>query len=240
MIHYSESFVRFLSESDCKVAKLLYRAHIDHYRAYSLFVSNKQIDYITFRNDGTVSFLPAGKPHLTNEDGVWKRDGRQQGKPGKVIMKLFTANALKILNSKDFECFTNQYKAEYNGDDYTFKLEPNKSIGRVYSMPRINAGVLGDSCMNGDSEYMDIYTHCKHLSILTLLDKDEKLCGRALVWKVSDDLTIMDRIYVCKEFMYDMFIDYADKQDWYHKSITKHTIIKPNLFRLTGWKLRRN
>lgn len=223
MITYSESFLTFLANSDCKVAKLLHLAHLAHedrllQPSYKLFVTNSQIDYVTFRTDGTISYLPAGKKHQTNEDGTWRREGRQNGKPGKVIAKLFTKNALKVLHVKEFECFTNEYKAEYNGDDYTFSIRSNKQVPKVYEMQRAaGGGTLNDSCMNNDSEYLDIYKYCPQLSILTLTDKDDKLNGRALVWKISDELTIMDRIYVVKDFMYDMFLNYARSKNWYHK-----------------------
>lgn len=229
MITYSSSFVDFLRDSNCKVARLLYYAHCEVQPSYRLFVTNKQIDYITFRNDGTISYLPAGKEHKQNDSGEWSRDGRQSGKPGKVIQKLFTPNALKILHVKEFECFTNEYKAEYNGENFQFSLRGNKSVPSVYEMQRaIGGGSLNDSCMNGDSEWMDIYKSCNKLSILTLVNGDDQLCGRALVWKASDTLTLMDRIYVVKDFMYDMFLNYARENEWYHKQSYKSYENKTN------------
>lgn len=222
MITYSTSFIEFLRNSDCRVAKLLVNAHYallnDKNSAYRYMVTNEVIDHITFRNDGTISYLPAGKVHKENEAGDWAREGRQNGKPAKVIAKLFTLNALKMLHIKEFECFTNEYKAEYNNEGYSFAVLPNNKVPSVYSMERAEGGgSLNDSCMNGDSKYMDIYRYCGSLKILTLKNEGDELCGRALVWQISDELTIMDRIYVTKDFMYNMFLEYAKKQGWFHK-----------------------
>lgn len=218
MITYSKSFLDFLENSSSRIAYILFHAHYG-YPAYRLFVTNKEIDYITFRHDGSISYLPSGKEHKVNDDGSWKRDGRQNGKPGKIIRKLFTKNALKVINSKEFEMFANHYKAECNKDGYRFEVWPNKKIPGVYDMDTENRSEnsLNNSCMNGESGYMDIYKYCKQLSIVVLLNNDGRLCGRALVWKTSDTLTIMDRIYCTQEFMYEMFVEYANTQGWYHK-----------------------
>jgi hypothetical protein len=163
--------------------------------------------------------LPAGKEHLINDDnGDWKRDGRQSGKAAKVIKKLFCERFKKYLKEADFECFSNQYKAEYNEDGYTFDLRPNVEIPDVYDMGRKNGGgSLNSSCMNGDTEYLEIYKHCNSLQILTLTNANELLCGRALIWKVSNEITLMDRIYVSDDFMYDSFLRYATTHKFWIK-----------------------
>lgn len=219
MITYSESFIKFLQESSCKIARILYYAHTGRFPAYRLFVTADSINYITFRTDGTISFLPAGKEHKAGEDGTWKREGRQNGKPGKVIQKLFTKRALALIHGKEFEAFSNGYKAASNIGDYTFHLRDNTSIPDVYRMSRApGGGSLENSCMNNESTgYYDIYKYCGKVKILILVNKDDRLCGRALVWQVSDTLTIMDRIYVAHDFMYELFLTHAKEKLWYHK-----------------------
>lgn len=216
-IIYSKSFLDFMRKSDCRVAKILYRLNEKNY--HPLMVTSEQINYLTFRGDGTISFLPAGKPHLVNDEtGDWKRDGRQNGKPGKVIRKLFAERVQKYFKDADFECFANQYKAEFNDGGYKFSLLQNKDIPGVYEMTRKpGEGSLNNSCMNGDSEYLDIYKYCDQLSILILKNTEDELCGRALVWKISEDITLMDRIYVTDDFMYDKFLMYCNSQKWWRK-----------------------
>ena len=220
MIHYSGTFLKFLKEEDSKIARLLAKAtwaeEGHEFPAYKLFVTNKQIDYLNHRDDGTLSFLPAGKEHKVNEGGQWMREGRQNGKPAKVLRKLFTDNALKVLKPQLFEEFTNKYKTMYSVAGYSFKLLPHKEIKATYRRElKPGGGSLNNSCMNGDSKYLGIYSN-KQIQILILETKEGLLCGRCLVWTIGDK-TIMDRFYVSDDYMYEMFISFAEQNKFYYK-----------------------
>lgn len=224
MITYSTSFVSFLKNSESKIARFLYNAHLNHadQPAYLLAITNKEIDYITFRLDGTISYLPAGKKHKENDNGDWARDGRQNGKAAKVIRKLFTAKALRLFKNSDFECFSNVYKAEYNDSGYILELQDNKSIPDVYDMERCEGqGSLQSSCMNSDIEYLNIYKYCDKLQILSLTNKEGLLAGRSLVWEINEEITLMDRIYVTSDWQYELFLNYARKNNFWHKEYYK-------------------
>jgi len=216
-IVYSSSFLQFIKSSDCKIASILYRLYSKRYSP--LMLTNEHVNYLTFRTDGTISFLPNGKGHVVNEDtGEWKRDNRQNGKPGKVIRKLFAERVQKLFKDSDFECFTNQYKANFNDDGYKFDLLGNTDIADIYEATRKpGEGSLNNSCMNGDSEYLDIYTNCDQLKILVLRNQKGELCGRALIWTIDENITIMDRIYISDDFMYDKFLSYCDDKKWWRK-----------------------
>lgn len=220
MITYSTSFRSFLINSDSRIAKILAKVDRDMWRfgrKYKEIVTTEKVNYITFRSDGTISYLPAGKEHAVNDDGGWARQNRQNGRPGKVIQKLFTDKMLKVIPNKEFEIFSNKYKAEYNEDGLTFHLLENKKIPHVYGMERKPGGRLGDSCMNDDKSYMEIYKKCDKCKILILKDSEGLLCGRALVWFISDDFTLLDRIYTSSDYYDDMFIDYAVDKKWHYK-----------------------
>lgn len=220
MVTYSSSFLQFLRKSDSRIAKILWKIHKrweDYSMVYKDLITTDKVNYITFRKDGTISFLPAGKPHAISDDGEWSRESRQNGKPGKVIQKLFTDKMLRLIPNKEFETFSNCYKAAYNNDGYTFSLLGNKKIPHVYGMSRRPGGRLGDSCMNNDGKYLDIYKYCESLKILILKDDAGNLCGRALVWFLNDGFTLMDRIYTSDDFMDEMFLDYARDKGWHRK-----------------------
>jgi len=216
MIVYSKSFYEFLKNSDCKIAKIL--VTLSNKRYTPRIITNEEINYITFRGDGSISFLPFNKPHKINEDTeCWLRDGRQSGKPGKIIRKLFTKRIQKYLKEEDFECFSNLYKANYNDKGYQFKILSNNEIPNVYDMElSAGEGSLNGSCMNNDSSYLDIYKYCDSVSILILKNEEDLLCGRALIWKI-DDITLMDRIYVTQDFMYDKFLNYSKENNYWRK-----------------------
>ena len=60
MIHFSESFEKFLVEADSRIAHILFNVRYSSHPAWQLYVTNKNIDYLAHREDGTISFLPAG------------------------------------------------------------------------------------------------------------------------------------------------------------------------------------
>ena len=229
---YSQSFIEFLKNSECKIATILYRLHLKKYQ--SNIVTANEINYLTFRKDGTISYLPTGKELKYNDSNEWSKDGRQNGKPAKVIRKLFSDKIIHLFKDYDFECFTNAYKANFNDDGYNFELLKNTLIPSVYDMDRsIGEGSINNSCMNGDTEYLDIYKFCDSLQILILKDKDGLLCGRSLVWTVGE-VTLMDRIYVSQDFMYDKFLCYAKENKFWTKQDYKSYDNKRNFLNCTG------
>jgi len=235
----SRSFKDFLKQSDNRIARVLSKV-CDRQRDWRMFsntITTDEVNYLTFRRDGTISYLPNGKECKYNDDGEWSRDGRQNGKPAKVIRKLFTKRMLMFFNETDFESFANEYKSNFNDEGYVFLMKGRLDIKSVYDMERARGeSSLNGSCMNGDTDYLDIYAQCKSLRILILIDKDGLLCGRALVWNLKyndEDIVFMDRVYVTQDFMYEKFVQYATENDmWrkkYYKTFDYKTIfIKPD------------
>lgn len=220
---FSNSFWEFLMsiKKESRIARLIlsvFQLHNDGFKnMLPRVLTTKQINYITYRSDGDISFLPNGKDHIVNDDNTWSRANRQSGKPARVIRKLFTDKMLELLNEKDFEIFNNYYKCKFDTSKYTFDLLPNDEIKRIYDMDIEEGGSsLNNSCMNGKSNYLNIYKHCDQLQILVLFNNDNQLAGRSLVWTI-EDIILMDRVYVTQDYLYDLFIDYAKSNNWWYK-----------------------
>lgn len=222
MLQVSKSFRRFLRESDSRVANFISRALYYHdcgyYRWCEMMITDKDVNYLTLRDDGTISYLPKGKKHVLNDDGRWARDNRQNGRPAVIIKKVLTKHALKLFKDAEFEAFVNQYKSACDAEHKHFVVKENKDIPDVYCMERERGGgTLDDSCMNGDHDYLSIYKFCPHVKILCLMNVKGQLAGRALLWSLPDGNTLVDRMYVAQDHYYDMFIDYAEKNGWMYK-----------------------
>jgi hypothetical protein len=221
-INYSDSFVCFLlANLDNKVARLLIKARrhnrYDHNIA-SLLVTNEYINYLTLRDDGTISFLPKGKQHKTNSEGEWSREGRQNGKPSKIIRKLFTPKALKLFKESDFEMFCVRYQSNADKLKKTFKIHSAVNIPDVYCSNREQGGGgLNNSCMNNDRSYVNFYRYVPGLQIIALYNTDDELCGRSLLWKLDDGTFLMDRVYVSTEHYYQLFLEYAEDNNFIRK-----------------------
>lgn len=187
-------------------------------------ITTSEVNFLTMRGDGMLSFMPSSKKQTYTDNGEWSREGRQSGKPSRVIRKIFTEKALKMFKEADFELFNNAYNAKFRTDNYVFNLLPSSEIPTVYDMPYLEGGAgLESSCMRGHGEYMDLYKNCGDLlKILTLVTSNGELAGRSLIWTGSDVgngelITFMDRIYVASDEFYERFLEYAKKQGWYHK-----------------------
>jgi hypothetical protein len=244
---FSDSFIEFLKniKKESRIARLIIsviQMHNDGFKnMLPRILTNDNVNYITYRSDGNISFLPAGKEHLVNDDNTWSRTNRQSGKPAKIIRKLFTDKMLSLLNEQDFEIFNNHYKCKFNTTGYRFELLDNTQIAEVYDMTlESGSSSLNNSCMNGKSEFLDIYTHCKDLKILALFNQNNHLAGRALVWTIIDEeidgseIILMDRVYVTQDYLYDLFIEHATSNKWWYKQDYKSMHSKTSFINSEG------
>ena len=221
MLILSKSFRDFLKNSDSRIAEFILRAEMYEYwgyQSFKLMTTDAEINYLTLRGDGTVSYLPKNKPHQLTNDGQWAREGRQNGAAGKTIKKILTKRAQKLFSDSEYEQFVNHYKSACDAENKEFVMRPNADIPDVYCMKRERGGgTLNDSCMNDDKDFLDLYRCCPHLQILTLVNGCGELGGRALVWDIGGGEVLMDRIYVAQDHYYDMFLDYAKEKGWLRK-----------------------
>src|SRR6188768_885478 len=141
MVTFSDSFLEFLAneaQNGSRIASLITRALSWSGWApmYGKVLTTDEVNYITMRPDGLLSYLPAGKAHQVNSRGEWMREGRQCGKPAKVIRKIFNAKILRFIAAKEFEAFGNAYKAKFVDNGFKLELRPAKEIPSVYGMAR--------------------------------------------------------------------------------------------------------
>jgi len=158
---------------------------------------------------------------------MWEGAGRQEVGIGKMINYLFDDFTDMAVNK-----FVNAYKAEidsiyiYNN----FKIVKGEEIRYWYDGKNYvhDDGVLNGSCMRyGKDEggrncqpFFDLYVENTNCGMLVLIDGNNKLLGRALVWfglRKPTDKTFMDRIYTVKQSDEEMFKKYAVEQGWIFK-----------------------
>jgi hypothetical protein len=86
------------------------------------------------------------------------------------------------------------------------------------SYSRSNTASLGGSCMrySSCSDYIEFYARNK-VKMAILLDNDELLIGRAILWEADCGTKIMDRIYG-NDIVVDKFKSYAIKNGYIHKA----------------------
>lgn len=135
---------------------------------------------------------------LTYSDDVWASSRRFHARPGSVVNKIF-----KNLHPKDVENFNRLYKSVVSTSNYKFEVVEGPDIKKYYHIDsyKQESHSLGNSCMKYEScqRYFGIYIdNPEVVKMLVMLDDDERLMGRALLWNF-DDHKVMDRIYTIND-----------------------------------------
>jgi len=188
-------------------------------RSFKEIDKNEFEKYITAEED-----LYPVHTYIKNYNGVWNT-GRVEMKIGKFIKKLADNEKL---TDKQIEIFVNKYKALYRSrTNPILQLVSGQDIKHWYSQERYahtpedknreGLGSLGKSCMRYGADYFSIYYENPAVCQLLILQaKEDKgsIIGRALVWKLNDGRTYMDRIY--SHFDSDIYIfrKYAQERGW--------------------------
>ncbi len=162
--------------------------------------------------------------------GVFLKSRNEVG-IGRFINKLFPGK----YNSKQIEEFINQFKAALEKSGENFDLVEGEDIEYWYSYENYKemSGTLGNSCMAKKSDLFDIYIQNQDVCKMLVLLEDDKLIGRALVWKLNSVKSgrtnlegapeyFMDRQYTIKESDVQKFRNYAKAQGWAYKSYNNH------------------
>lgn len=234
-LEYSDAFYDKLFDLSkrSKLAKQLYLMKGKYYEDDKV-LKNNFID-VTDKED-KVSFISQLKfDQLQSKQGdklnPYEVKGRTEIAIGRCIRSILDMSKIKFTD-KDLEEFVDLYKSKSSSEGEEFKLVEGEDIKYWYNQENYfngyGYGNLATSCMRGvDEDYFEIYSNsdCCQLLILT---KDEKLIGRALVWKPKKiqlkgkkDFKkadyFMDRIYCMKDSDNKKFEAYADEMGWLRK-----------------------
>lgn len=181
-------------------------------------------DIITFMSDR--AFAKLGKDSYDEE--IFSAKGRSETRIGRFVRSLSTQLGQKF-SDKEIEEFVNAYKASDTSKD-NFKLVSGQDIKKYYGEDTYSrgGGTLGTSCMRYETcqDFFDIYVkNPNSCQMLVLFDKDDKILGRALVWKIfSKELNVecsaeyfMDRIYSIKDSDVLKFRKFATTRGWIYR-----------------------
>jgi hypothetical protein len=148
--------------------------------------------------------------------------GRNYIKLGKFVNKLFNNK----FNNSQIEKFTNLFKSEKQSNSEKIKIVSGEEITHWYDSSEYyeQRGTLGSSCMkNSPSHYFKIYKQNPNSVRLVILTLDDKLLGRALVWKlnsISHNIGAkyyMDRVYVIDDYQSNKFVNFAKENGWAYR-----------------------
>jgi hypothetical protein len=153
-------------------------------------------------------------------------------KPQSIKVGRFSKKMLELVGKKfsdrEIEEFVNEFKStvELTKDAFrNFELVSGEDIVHWYhesNYSRENQSTLHGSCMRYDDcgEYFGIYTENPQVCQLLIKKNDfnpEKITGRAIVWKLKNGDTFMDRIYYSKDSDINLFKEWARRNGWAYK-----------------------
>lgn len=207
------------------------------------FLSTEKIDklYQNFKNNYThiSTFIDNNR---TTNGIIFNNNLRTEIKIGRLIRKIFEQEkfASKLEAHRiDYRCdktldelvelFTNAYKCQTKrlfdeNFDSKLVLLSGEDIRTFYDQDNYlpGKGSLHESCMRYSkcSSYLDIYTKNPDVCQMLVFMEDNKIGMRALVWKLTNGKTYMDRVYSARYADSKIFIDYARKNNWlYNETI---------------------
>lgn len=225
----------------------------------------KDVTFIDLDKEGYISFttMKSAEKHLLNSydtsvvndiikvgninvDSFWDNKfdvytkSRNPIKIGKFINSLLPGKFTTV----DVEDFVNKFKAAVDNSAERFELVEGDAIDKWYNYKNYKSvsGTLGSSCMADSEEIFGIYTENPDVCKLLVLFEDNKVIGRALVWKLeSIDKTnteyFMDRQYTIKQSDVEKFREYAKEKGWAYKEFNSHSSLKGIVYEGNNYKV---
>lgn len=264
-IYYTPKFRRILSPINNEISKDLLSIRGSDIKSDITYVDTNKEGYISFTTmRNAVDFYMRVFPHLKNNgidnckndelaDSIWDQSeisnhSRNLMRMGRFINTLFP----KKYTDKQIEEFVNLFKASTERSQEKMIIVEGEEIAFWYDKKNYmeSKGSLGNSCMRGHGpNVFDIYIKNPQSCRMLVLIEDEKLKGRALIWKIDtikdvkvvkevtpplDQLQdssvefvyFLDRQYTMSDSDTIRFKKYAEDQGWAYKTYNNYTSCK--------------
>jgi hypothetical protein len=172
---------------------------------------------------------------FTYQDYELSTKSRNSTGIGRLVNQIFPGK----YSSKEVEEFVNNFKNLNKPGENKFILVKGEDIRKYYLVSNYEeeAGDLGNSCMRYDKcqKYLDIYVeNTEIVQLLVYLNEEDKVLGRALVWKLNDHKSsdieeaefFMDRIYGKDDSITKLFKDYSDEMGWARRTYSGYSQVR--------------
>ena len=201
--------------------KQLYDSEVE--KEYTLISIGGNEDTITYTDSHRLKDYKGDLRKIKSSDELWKKN-RTEIKVGRFINKFFP----KTFTDKAIEDFVNKWKSSSN-ENLRFDIWSGIDIVEGYKSKNyaFHSGPLGNSCMNDETYLITFYAYCPTAKLLVLLDEDDKILARALLWEDHEQRKIMDRVYYTEDKYYYRFVRWAEDNDYFYKKLNSGHINCP-------------
>lgn len=160
---------------------------------------NEVGDYLILGKQG-LSYIPKDRiskipRHMREQPN---QTGRVWGRPGRTARK-FLGDTLSV---NDYEKFSNLWKSRYDFDVDSIQVLNGDDIAYSYLLsnysPASQGSSLFSSCMRYAKcqDYLGLYVkNPDKISIAVMFDENRRIRSRAMVWKLDDGQTFVDRVF---------------------------------------------
>lgn len=255
LIYYAPPFRKILGKlPDNEIAKSLVSIEGDDVKPDVTFINLDDEGYLSFttmrnaKNSLAINYKSsvvgldtsniglADTIYSTDDTNIYSKS-RSKIKIGKLINKLFPSK----YSASEVEEFVNSFKAVVDNSGEKFELVSGEDIANWYWYENYkqSGGTLGSSCMAQKRGLFEIYVNNPEVCQLLILTEDDKLIGRALVWKFTSlkkyggDVNceyFMDRQYTIKDSDVIKFKNYAKEKGWAYKANNNHHSLEPVIY----------
>lgn len=218
----SRKFIYVLKKINDQISKELLNIYNTKNKTKETFIDiTEQDDIINYLQSYKVNQIIKNQETTSILD-LWNIKDKSEMKIGRMIFKLFGDK----FSNKEIEDFVNRYKSiiKFKNLKRNFKLVDGENLKKWYLSDNYadGGGNLQSSCMRFKycQSFLNIYSKNENkVKLLILLDNNRtKLLGRALIWKLDNPKNFfMDIVYSSDDFIKNMFIDYAIKNEWIYK-----------------------
>ena len=172
----------------------------------NLINGNLKYNCLDVDSEGKITYIPYEKVKLVKNYQYSKSKLRQVTTIGKILNYVDPEN--KFISKFEIEKISNTFSGLKALSTLTLEVWDGDKIKDAYlisnyAKPDLNmTSTLHNSCMRHKKcqPYMEFYK-AAGAKIAVLLDKDQKIAARALLWKVESDLWFLDRIYAISPYI---------------------------------------
>jgi hypothetical protein len=204
---------------------------------YTDFIKKNNLQVDTDIVNKKVTDIESGKASSSEIDLIFKEaelsnKSRSDIKLGKFINKVLPDK----YSSNEIEDFTNKFKALLLKDTEKFELVSGNEIDFWYNSENYDKmkGSLGSSCMALKRGIFELYVKNPEICKLLILKKNNKLLGRAIIWKLHEidgvrldkETWFMDRQYTIEPSDVEKFRNFAKENGWILKANNDHESLR--------------
>jgi hypothetical protein len=227
----SESFIKRCKSIDSPISQLL----IDMDRKLSSYTfiddnlngetvqyteSERAIDALNKMYGKTTTFNPQRYLSLMSNpepDSQFWLSNRVDIKVGRFVRRFLGEE----FTDAQIEDFVNKWKSSFKTEGEKFEFRTGYGIVDAYDTTNYHGeegyNPLWNSCMNNRTDLVDFYLYVEDLEMVVLVDSEDKIMGRALLWTDDEGRKLLDRVYYINDKDYYKFINLAKENGWYYK-----------------------